>query len=382
MALRLQIISDQRNTLGEHARAVFGVGGGSIGRAQDNDWVLPDAQRYVSSHHARIHCRDGRYYLQDTSSNGVYVNGATTPIGVRAQHELRDGEDLRMGDYHLRVRIDATTADTDIKVASSLSASLVAVDVVTPLRPQDAGPAASPPAPSDADSWDSLNLEDLLLGDAAAATPDDRLHRARAAARARLEGQPASAHDVRAGLQTFCRGAGIDPASLPPEAESRMLLLAGQLLREAVLGLQDIVRVQRDFQHQHQIIVPKPEREGPAPDSLAANDYLLRLLTGHESRDLDALMLLRAAFATAKGHDAALRPALGEAVHAFMRHLDPDGIAARTTARGSDSNACWDIYGDLYRNLMQTPEGHPPHLFAESLAQAYLKALKTADTPD
>ena len=378
MALRLQIISDQRNSLGEHARAVFGVGGGSIGRAHDNDWVLPDAQRYVSSHHARIHCRDGRYYLQDTSSNGVYVNGATTPIGVRAQHELRDGEDLRMGDYHLRVRIDATLADTDIKVAGSLSASLVAVDVVTPLRTPD----TAPPVAGSLESWDSLNLEDLLLSDGAASGPEDRLQRARAAARDRLDGRVPSAHDVRAGLQTFCRGAGIDAASLPPEAEARMLLLAGQLLREAVLGLQDIVRVQRDFQHQHQITAPKPEREGPAPDSLAANDYLLRLLKGHESRELDALMLLRSAFATAKGHDAALRPALGEAVHAFMKHLDPDGIAARTTARGSDSNACWDVYGDLYRNLMQTPEGQPPHLFAESLAQAYLKSLKTADTPD
>ena len=265
--------------------------------------------------------------------------------------------------------------------ASSLPACLLAVDVVTPLRgtyTYDAPEAAF----NGADSWDSLNLEDLLVGNAVTASPEDRLHRARATARARLEGPLPSAHDVRAGLRTFCRGAGIDPARLPPEAESRLLLLAGQLLREAVLGLQDIVRVQRDFQHQHQIIAPKPEREGPAPDSLAANDYLLRLLTGHESRDLDALMLLRAAFATAKGHDAALRPALGEAVHAFMRHLDPDGIAARTTARGSDSNACWDIYGDLYRNLMQTPEGQPPHLFAESLAQAYLKALKTADTPD
>jgi len=354
------------------------VGGGSIGRAQDNDWVLPDAQRYVSSHHARIHCRAGRYYLQDTSSNGVYVNGATTPIGVRAQHELRDGEDLRMGDYHLRVRIEATQSDTDIKVASSLSASLVAVDVVTPLRTADAAPMEN----AGADSWDSLNLEDLLLGDGPGAIPEDRLQRTRAAARGRLDGQIPSAQDARAGLQTFCRGAGIDAARLPPEAEARMLLLAGQLLREAVLGLQDIVRVQRDFQHQHQIITPKSEREGPAPDSLAANEYVLRLLTGHETRELDALMLVRSAFATAKAHDAALRPALGEAVHAFMKHLDPDGIAARTTARGSDSNACWDIYGDLYRNLMQTPDGQPPHLFAESLAQAYLKALKTADTPD
>jgi predicted component of type VI protein secretion system len=63
MALRLDIISDQRQRLGGRASIVFGVAGGSIGRAADNDWVLPDPQRYLSGHHARIHFRQGAFYL-------------------------------------------------------------------------------------------------------------------------------------------------------------------------------------------------------------------------------------------------------------------------------------------------------------------------------
>ena len=377
MALRLQIISDQRQELGDRAQIVFGVGGGSIGRAADNDWVLPDPRRYLSARHARILFRDGHYLLEDISTNGVFANNATAPIGRHNTHTIQDGDTLRFGEYHLRARVDA------IEVHTSLSASMVAVDHVMPMR----GSAVDRLDDSEGIA-PSLNLEDLFVSDGAApslqASPaefaiDDKFQRARAAARARLEGNTPTLFDVRAGLQTFCRGAGIDAARLPPEADSRMLLLAGQMLREAVMGLQDVVRVQRAFQQQNQIDAPAPDVDGPAPDAMSASDFLLRLLNGHENHQLDAVMLLRAYFAGASRHDAALRPALRAAVAAFLSHLDPDGIASRAAARGTETGS-WDIYGEIYRSLTQAPDGQLPHLFGESLAQAYLKSLKDPES--
>jgi predicted component of type VI protein secretion system len=379
MALRLQIISDQRQELGDRAQIVFGVGGGSIGRAADNDWVLPDPRRYLSARHARILFRDGHYEIEDTSTNGVFVNNTTAPIGRRNTHTIKDGDTLRFGEYHLRARVDA------VEVHTSLSASMVAVDHVTPIRSGavdrlDDSEGIAP----------SLNLEDLFVSDGAAPSPlaapaevatEDKFQRARAAARARLEGNTPAIFDVRAGLQTFCRGAGIDAARLPPEADSRMLLLAGQMLRESILGLQDIVRVQRAFQQQNRIEAPPPDVEGPSPDAMAAGDFLLRLLNGHEGHQLDAVMLLRAYFTAARRHDAALRPALRAAVAAFLSHLDPEGIATRAAARGTETGS-WDIYGEIYRSLTQAPDGQLPHLFGESLAQAYLKALKDPESGD
>src|ERR1700722_9736662 len=106
MALKLTILTEQREQLGALSSIVFGVGGGGIGRASDNDWVLPDPQRYLSAHHARIQFRNGAYLLLDTSTNGVYVNDGTVPIGRRNAYPLRDGDRLRMGDYQLAVSID------------------------------------------------------------------------------------------------------------------------------------------------------------------------------------------------------------------------------------------------------------------------------------
>ena len=78
MALKLTIIERTARAARTRASIVFGVAGGSIGRAHDNDWVLPDPQRYLSAHHARVQFRRRQLiYLLDTSTNGVFVNGGT-----------------------------------------------------------------------------------------------------------------------------------------------------------------------------------------------------------------------------------------------------------------------------------------------------------------
>ncbi len=106
MAMRLRVVSSQSKQLADRASKVFGVHGGSIGRAADNDWILPDPERYISAHHARIEYRAGLYVLVDTSTNGIYVNDATDPLGKSIEHDLKDGDRLRFGDFEVLVSID------------------------------------------------------------------------------------------------------------------------------------------------------------------------------------------------------------------------------------------------------------------------------------
>ena len=106
MALKLRVISDHYKALGKRSSRLFGVTGGRIGRATDNDWVLPDPERYVSSHHCKIDFRSGAWVLEDTSTNGVFINGADTPASVDGVYSLQDGDRLRLGDYEILVSID------------------------------------------------------------------------------------------------------------------------------------------------------------------------------------------------------------------------------------------------------------------------------------
>src|SRR6201985_1066882 len=93
MTLRLRIVSDHRRLLGDRSSIAFTVDGGTIGRSADNDWVLPDPLRYVSAHHARVEFRDGKFYLQDVSTNGVFVNDEAEALARRGAegYPIRNG---------------------------------------------------------------------------------------------------------------------------------------------------------------------------------------------------------------------------------------------------------------------------------------------------
>lgn len=60
-----------------------------IGRGPDNDLILPDGN--VSTHHATISLKDGKFIVVDNdSTNGVYVNGrmANSPIVVSGPNTI------------------------------------------------------------------------------------------------------------------------------------------------------------------------------------------------------------------------------------------------------------------------------------------------------
>ena len=105
MALRLQIVSRHRQSLGERGMREFGHSGGTIGRSLESDWVLPDGQRYLSSRHASIDYRSGSYYVVDSSTNGVYVNDAEQPVGRGNPQRLFTGDRIRIGEYEMQVEI-------------------------------------------------------------------------------------------------------------------------------------------------------------------------------------------------------------------------------------------------------------------------------------
>ena len=109
MPLRLRVISDSNTLAPEERLREFAAVGGTIGRHSDNDWVLPDAKRYVSSRHAMIEHQSGAYYLVDTSRNGVYVNDADTPVGQGHPQRLFDGDRLRIGAYEIAVDISESS---------------------------------------------------------------------------------------------------------------------------------------------------------------------------------------------------------------------------------------------------------------------------------
>src|SRR6185436_11091571 len=82
------------------------VDGGTIGRLPDNDWVLPDP--YISSHHARIRCKGNTFYIEDTSTNGVFINQSR--LTKNQPQPLAQGDCISIEPYEIRASITEEAA--------------------------------------------------------------------------------------------------------------------------------------------------------------------------------------------------------------------------------------------------------------------------------
>jgi len=132
MLLALSIVSEQGGALGAAAYKVFDKRGGSIGRITGNDWVLPDSQNFVSSRHARVSAAGGIFYLEDTSSNGTFINAPDQATSRAHPQPLNDGDRLYIGDYEIVVQI--------IDDAPALDPLLALADTASVPRPKSATP--------------------------------------------------------------------------------------------------------------------------------------------------------------------------------------------------------------------------------------------------
>jgi len=66
---------------------------------------LPDPERFISGRHGVIAFQNGDYYLSDVSTNGIFLNGASTQIGNDHSVKLNDGDTLQIGSYQVEVKI-------------------------------------------------------------------------------------------------------------------------------------------------------------------------------------------------------------------------------------------------------------------------------------
>jgi type VI secretion system protein len=428
MALRLRVVSEHSTRLGPRATKVFGVHGGTIGRSSENEWILPDPERYLSGKHARVDFRAGTYVLVDTSSNGTYINGAQVPLGKYHDYPLKDGDYLRLGEYELLVSIDksndfppddgaivaydgnpalssvkkstANDLGADLDLSVLLDTSDLNVQDSAPRGSRDQAPVQSQPeTPEDsATPWHLLTRplkvdagkHEAWVAPPLPATAPPTSAGAQAsnagAGPPSLSGRSFSGAlydgDGDAGLTAFCRGAGIELRSLNPEARSTALQLAGQLLRESILGVMDLRQGNRDMRNRFGIdMAPAAAAESPLNFSQGVDEAVIRLLNNLSTR-AGSVEAIRSSFRTLKAENTAALGAMHTAFEEFLQRVDPKELEERFERVGKrgvfgtpNKAKYWELYAELYAGLAQRPSNGFPHLYTEAFGKAFESTL-------
>ena len=391
MPLRLRVTSDSKELPRDQRVRDFPAVGGTIGRSPDSDWVLPDNSRYVSSCHAMIDYQGGAYYLVDTSKNGVFVNGADTPVGQGHPQRLFDGDQLRIGGFE--VAVDISGGDEELRGDDGMRDSIVRAQLVpedesveltlvsadklmgnsnlqrhlAPTRAVVAGARGAPVRPVAVPSAPKKPATGTTTAStsASASAPGDSEQRA---------------------LALFLEGAGIKPEAIAGNTPAAVLQGSGKLLRVMVSGLMELLRERSHMKDTFRLpqTLMQAAQNNPLKFSPSVDEALRYLFNDRgEGSYLGAEDAVRAGFRDVRQHEQALVKAMLRAVQDYVERFDPQELKSRFDKglkRGgllSSGNKLkyWELYEESYPALTQREDGGPPQLFTEEFARAYLQEV-------
>jgi type VI secretion system protein len=399
MPLKLEIISEHRDIVGDDAVRDFDEQGGTIGRALDNDWILPDPDRYISSRHATIDYKGGMYYLADTSTNGVYVNGEREPVGKGNPRRLFNGDQLRMGDFEFVVAIDRGES-----IAMPLEGAQTAVPEPMEAMVPEESLRSGVQLLDEEELADRHDFARLLASDTPAPVsnkagkPQSRrppIERAlpKPAADPEFSAEFATdlsptALEVTANdlFDSFLDGLGLSRADLHDGAEpAEVLQNAGAVFRAFVEGSVQMLASRRNLKAAFKLdqTMTLPRHNNPLKLSEDVAVLLRQLLAGHGGEYLGPVEAAREVCRDLLYHQQALVDAMHAAFAEFSERFDPDELVAAFHRDGTAASRFaflarlkyWQLYCDRYPLLTEKGANRIPQLVSDDYVRAYERQI-------
>ncbi len=425
MYLALQVTSPNAAALGPNASRIFGEGGGTIGRAATNDWVLPDPERYISSRHAIIRYMNSMFSLEDVSVNGVFINGAPEPVGAGNDPVIiRNGDRIQIGDYEMYASIvdevpampgapqapvdplitsptgsiTSPTSPTAAPTAGPGASTIGPVDPlemlsdVPPAPPQQ--PAAypdhsaatsdyfAPPGPSaspGADTPPGGIPENWDLTEMPKAQPAAPPEPAYMPPPADAPPPPAAQPSVDATGQVPAMAPGAQP---PPSAAGA----TDELMMLIVQGMMDILRSRTDIKSQFRLELTslKPVSNNPLKFSPTPQEAMGHLFSGTSSSYLPAAQAFEEGFNDIKAHQMAMIAGMRAAFEHMLEQFSPEVLEDRFSGgskRGGLMNMAnkvryWDMYIEMFEKISRDSDDNFRELFGEAFATAYERQMQ------
>jgi len=369
MPLRLQVISAHRESMGGSYVQEFAACGGTIGRSLECDWPLPDAKRFISSKHAMIDYQGGAYYLVDTSRNGVFVNGASTPVGKGNPQRLFDGDTIRLGEFEIKV---ALIDDPDEKLEDGMADSVVRAQMVMEDESMEIAMLDA------AKIQDELALDDVLRpGDESGEL--SMLREIPEGASGMLR-KVASQVLVREAVETFLTAAGLKPEDFDGIEPQRLLQNAGRLLGEYTGGTHALLIGKDKTTRQLRLATPHANAtKNPLRAAESYENALRLLLGGSNDVNTHGAAAVRAAFDELRDHERAVIESMRSALADYLGHFEPAAIERYAEERGLKraQAAFRDVYADAFEGLARPNDKKLPQRFDDEFARAY--ELETTD---
>ncbi len=382
MALVLKITSEHQDLLGEDCVREFSEDGGTIGRSLHADWILPDPDRYISGKHAAIDFQGGAYYLADTSSNGVYVNGDDDPLGKGNPRRLFDGDKIRMGDFEFLVSLEHGES-LDMPLEEPMT---VVPDHIEQLVPEDSIRTGLDLLGEEEITGDE-DFQSTLFGGAPKEEKDEE-----PSEKINEQENPFTPPEEAKGLRpvdlvdALFDGAGISRSEIHPSVDpADVMRNAGKVLNEFIIGMTELLKCRTNLKSIFRLdqTTTLPRHNNPLKLSEDVRSAMRQMLVGEVGEYLGPTDAVKEVCKDLKFHHDAVLAAMNTSFAAFADRFDPDELQEnfdRTLKKKPLFSALnqlryWQLYCDLYPIMTQRGSGQFPHMFGEEFVSEYEKQV-------
>ncbi len=330
LILRLFSSSDSENPVDARVISKEAV---TIGRDQVADWAINDPEKRISRIHCSVQFWNGQLLLTDRSSNGVFVKGGTKRIGRDCPVAMDVGQSFHLGSHFIEI---ARSAEGAVDDRTTIDATGDARDP-SPDQPQGDTPQCTYKVPLDG-----------------------------------------------ALLDAFCRGANIDVSSLVEEDSTEIMMRAGAIYREVVMGMAKLIAQRAAAREQYSMSSTTIGSTDNNPFKWAPEQNLASdLLKSGDGGFLNGEGALKSCFKDIETHFSILINSADTAARSMLDALDPAKIEAAMDGSFSLKSAaakCWERYAVLH-DVLYHDEGKRKETFEQAFNSQQETAASAADQP-
>ncbi|MDP4537677.1 type VI secretion system-associated FHA domain protein TagH [Alkalimonas collagenimarina] len=416
MWLELSVVSYHRLSPRLQSVMRFDAEGGTIGRSDEASWQLADPERIVSGTHALIGFDNTGFYIEDRSTNGLFVNSPSDLVGKGNRRYLKEKDTLLLGDYELQVsRIDLQQMQASVTsqvvveeaelaaVTESAMTSQQSNANLSGVLTHDLLDHSSAPSSQDFDSQldDFFHIQPLIPDDWSEELPQDVTKQESNAVFGTV-GVPLQQTDTELNtsstssltisderkVRAFMQGLELtaEQIAMLDQSEQSWQQL-GEALRASLDGLMVMMRARSQIKNTLRVnqTTFQARENNPLKFSASFQDVFHTLFENNNTGFLKPKQSVQSAFQDITKHESALVAASSASAQALLERLSPVSIRTKDVGSGvfdklsplHVKSRYWAMYELYHKELTEQVKKNSKRGFSEDFIDAYEHSIKS-----
>ncbi len=377
--------------------AVFGREGGTLGRSDENFFVLPDPKNLISRVQASVKSDASHHTITNLSqASPILLNGKE--LEFDREYAFNAGDEMQIGLYILRaephlVAVDGNSAGQQDWPEVAFPPTLQEVQsgpkpVPKPVMAevmQEAAPEPVAPAPRPIP-----NLAELHQKKSEASA--QRVRQADSASDAQPEKKPEASEETvmsaehEALMLAFLKGAGIPNVSLNAGLTPEFMEMLGKLLATSIKGTFDLLAtrasIKREVKADVTMVVVR--NNNPLKFLSDSETVLTQMLRKKMPGFMGPSEAMQDAFADLHAHQSGMIAGMNGAISEVLKRFNPKALEERIKSPTlidavvplHRKAKMWDQYGNMFEEINKEAQKDYQKLFGKAFLKAYEKEIE------